>query len=151
MLVFTASIAVQFHLMKKNGYSNDLFSSITKFLFGETEIQSKALMEKYKYRYDLPQPQTNENSVFNKWLINRHRSCIHNEPCCAYVLKGFFRPFLIATGVQLASRTLLKPVRLFNEPKVLIEEIRQLSNYRIGLFTGLFSSVFKVIESMNHQ
>lgn len=130
--------------MRKNGYSNDLFSSLTKFLLGETEIQGKQLMEKYKYRYDLHQPPCDEQSLVDQWLYNRHRSCMHTDACSAYVLKGFFRPFLISTAVQLASRTLLKPQRLINEPRILIEEIKQLSNYRLGLFTGLFSSVFKV-------
>ena len=152
VLVFTLSIAGQFYFMKQTGYSNDLFSSITKFLLGETEIQGKALMEKYKYRYDLYEYQyelhPNRESTLSRLLTDRHRSCIHKHSCLNYVLKGFLRPFLIATGVQLASKTLFKPQKFLSQPSVLVDEICTRSNYRLGMFTGLFSSVFKVIRSV---
>ena len=150
ILVFTLSIAAQFHFIKKTGYSNDLFSSITKFLLGETEMQSKALMEKYKYRYDLYQSQyelhPNRESTLSLLLNDRHRSCIHKHSCLNYVLKGFFRPFLIATGLQLASKTLLKPQQFLSKLSILVDEICKPSTYRMAMFTGLFSSVFKVIR-----
>ena len=146
VLVFTLSIATQFHFMKKNGYSNDLFSSIAKFLLGETEMQSKQLIEQNKYRFDLFQSSNEPRiSFLDQLLADRHRSCIHNTKSCSlYVLKGFLRAFLISTGVQLASKTLFKPQKMLSQPNILIDELKRASNYRLGLFTGLFSSVFKV-------
>lgn len=144
VFVFTLSIATQFYLMKRNGYSNDLFSSILKFMLGESEIHSKAMIEKYKYRYDLYEPSNlNNDSILVDLLLNKHRSCIHRDNCSIYVLKGFLKPFLVSSLVQLASKTLLKPKLLLDRPSILIDEIRNLSNYKFGLFNGVFASIFK--------
>ncbi|XP_055949391.1 transmembrane protein 135-like [Argiope bruennichi] len=160
--LFSVVMAINLYVAKKYGYSDDIVSSIFKFIFGNKEAKqnAKSLQKKdaakHKENFLLQKAvlcgmQLEEKigtSLIEKIpMMVKHSSCHHDFNCIFYCLQGFCRPLLIGYAALSVSRCFSVGKKLFSDPSLLFTLLtgRTLS---LGLFLGGFGATFRFINCL---
>ncbi|GBM07514.1 Transmembrane protein 135 [Araneus ventricosus] len=161
--LFSILMAINLYIAKKYGYSEDVVSSIFKFILGDNEARKNVKSQQEK---DLSSPSSYSllekavlcgmrlkeevgTSLLQKmWSTIRHPSCPHDYSCFLYCLQGFLRPFLIGFVALSASRCLSFGKKLISDPSKLFSLLFEKRNLSLGLFLGGFGATFRIINCL---
>lgn len=161
-LLFAASLASWFHMIKKHGFGHDPVSSVVKLIVGRDEATSRSSRNK-KFEYQKlneqqdkklclndtqdkqsandsqHQIQTNKlKSLYELIFKSKHHSCPHAEATCAeYVTCKIASRFALGYGIQVCLKLISKPAQLIMDPrKVIVDSLTDKSTLRNGMFLG---------------
>ncbi|GIX71541.1 transmembrane protein 135 [Caerostris extrusa] len=116
------------YLIKKNGYSKDIVSSIFRIILGKEEAKS------------------NIKTVNMGW-----RPVVYHEVVSMGFMSGdlrFLRPFLISYLASTAIRCVAMSKQLLHSPAYLLLALADKRSIKLGLFLGGFSGTFKAVNCL---
>ncbi|CAL1277515.1 unnamed protein product [Larinioides sclopetarius] len=161
--LFSVLMAINMYITKKYGYSEDVVSSIFKFILGDNEARKNAksqqkenlsrcsgysLLEKAVSCGMRLREEVETSFLQRMWSTIRHSSCPHEYSCFFYCLQGFLRPFLMGYVALSASRCISLGRKLISDPSLLFSLLSEKRNLSLGLFLGGFGATFRIINCL---
>jgi hypothetical protein len=130
VILFTVSMMILLHCIKKKGFGHDPVSMALRFLLGTSEAR--------RVRFE---DQKGSNI------------CGHRDECTAYVSRGFIKPFVAGWMAQSALLT-LPQIHVPNPRKMFATFGKNMLSWKsvqFGLFLGSFCSIYKGINCYLRQ
>lgn len=128
VLIFTLSMTVLLHMIKKKGFGHDPVSLVLRLLMGNSEAR--------KVRF----AQNQGSDV-----------CPHASDCRSYVVRGFVKPFLAGCAAHSLLAVLSNAVSVLKRPSTFARHLMSSQSIRCGLFLGSFCSIYKGVNCYLRQ
>ncbi|XP_070567441.1 uncharacterized protein [Ptychodera flava] len=153
VLLFSIAMALYMYLFKmKDGLDKNSESAL-KFIFGSSELHPESKLQDSNTNNARPQGPKGRLPPAMQQILDvmmckngvKHECCQHKHGCIHYTLKGFFRNFVLGYGIQATIKFVSALFSVFKQPKRLYKAFFNINNLNLGLFLGLFSSLFRAV------
>lgn len=128
IFLFTVSMTVLLHMIRKNGYGHDPISLALRFLLGTSEAKRVCFQE-----------------------ADNDPVCGHQGECQSYVCRGFIKPFLTGYAAHCLLVTASKFNILLRKPSSVTDHLFTSNSLRFGFFLGSFCSIYKGVNCYLRQ